>query len=218
MKKLLLFGSFVTISILVSAQRDRLDSIRDSYISNGYIDEEVDILLNRHVTPEHNYYQFVPKDNSTFTILWGNDSIKNISKNEFAELIGIRASLEFENKEFIFIRYWTGTGVWYNLVLPLKQGYGDFVIENPIAYDMTNGRVATELCCMGDTLLQVLDFKGRGNSLIIDPEIKCSSAQIDFCIDSIYFSGSVLKVNWIVPNKIDQPNSIIKKSYKIYAR
>jgi hypothetical protein len=92
------------------------------------------------------------------------------------------------------------------------------MIQNPIAYDLKNNRVATELCCMGDTLLEVLDFNGQGSTYIIDSLIKCSSVQIDFCIDSIFLSDTVLKVNWIVPNKIDQPNSIIKKSYKIYAR
>jgi hypothetical protein len=217
MKKLYLFGSFLIISIVVSAQQQRLDSIKASYL-NQYVDVEIANLFDKHITPRHNYYQFIPLDNSAFTIIWGNDSIKNESKNEYAALLGVRQSLEVENDKFIFIHSWSGSGVWQNIVLPLKQGYGDFMIQNPIAYDLKNNRVATELCCMGDTLLEVLDFNGQGSTYIIDSLIKCSSVQIDFCIDSIFLSDTVLKVNWIVPNKIDQPNSIIKKSYKIYAR
>jgi hypothetical protein len=217
MKKTFLLVCFFIVPILISAQQHRLDSVRASY-RNRLVDEEIDNLLNKHVTPKHNYYQFVPLDNSGYTIIWGNDSIKNQSKNEYADLLGIRVSLEFENSKFIFLHTWTGSGVWQNIVLPLKQGYGDFMIENPIAYDTTNNRVVTELCCMGDKLLEVLDFNGQGSLYIVDSLIKCSSVQIDFCIDSIILSDTVLKVNWIVPNKIDKPNSIIKRTYKIYAR
>ena len=201
---------------LLSAQQQRLDSIRASYL-NWYSDPEIHNLLDKHFTPRHNYYQFVPLKNSMYTIIWGNDSIKNKSYNEYADLLGIRQSLEFETDKFIYIHGWTGSGVWHNIVLPLKQGYGDFVIQNPIAYDTINNRVVTELCCMGDTLLEVLDFNGKGSLYIIDSLVKCRSVQIDYCVDSITLSGTALKVNWIVPDKINKPNSIIRRVYDLKA-
>ena len=217
MKRIVLIMCLLLNLPFVKAQDSILIKNRTDFLRR-WSPLEVDNLFDKHITPHHYFYQFVPVNEESYKIVWGNDSIRNTSKSIFTEREGVRHSLAWENDDFIVIHGSDGSDTWHNIILPLKSNANECIVFNPIAKDMPSNIIVLEQCGTSDTLLAVYYLKTQTVSYIVDPQIKCSSFFIHYCIKSIKFSNNQLVVEWVTPNYIDTPNTIIRKEYKLYAR
>ena len=169
-------------------------------------------ILDKHVTPHKNYYQFVPINSDTYRILWGNDSINNVSHETYADVIAEGHSLGWENNKFLAIHGHTGTGAWHDIILPLNNDANEIFVSNILSKNLRYNIVVTEEDCSEDTLLRVINLETRRECCIVDRTIQ-KSPTYHAPVHKIEISKDHIVVYW----NLGVSGKVIKKKYNIFA-
>jgi hypothetical protein len=227
------YFSFLLLLVFISCQTKFPTANKNNYANSeinidsfkvklhkkeGLVDIEINSLLDRHVTPNNNYYQFIPISDSTFRIHWGNDTIHNISQEIYYKIDGIRQMLDWENNEFVALIDGHGTNADFNIILPIKKDSKEIIVNNPLAVNKKSHLIVSFYDCYNDTLLKVINFENGMVIPIIDHQIKCYTEITSHCIKKIEIIKDELVVNWQYVNENEKTDQNVFKKYKIYAR
>lgn len=141
-------------------------------------------------TPQGNYFTLVSNSDSTFKISWGSNGLERTYNAAFDVLFAERISLEWENKDYLILNYWTGSNAWAEIVLPLNETEQVREIQNGRYFDEKQNLIVSE-GFSGDTIFQVLNLKTGQQQPIIGQENPCEALpNRSGCADTVYINGN----------------------------
>ena len=164
-----------------------------------------------------NYYRFVKGSMSSSFINWGNKDFETTIWTPPIDnsVLNDKVSLDWYNDKYIVLKMRTGSDTWYSIFLPLIKDAKELWFFNSLAVDKTSGIIVYPNKKNADTTLIIENIQtGQKQFTGIGWE-KCSSAFIQYCIDSISISKKTLYIEWTTPNYIDKPNRKEVKRIKI---
>lgn len=124
--------------------------------------------------------------------------------------------IQWTSDRFMCLRHYNGSDTWTDIILPFNHsGYKMF--ENPLAYDKPNGIVVYETDSLHFKLVAENISSGEKEFIGADWE-SCSSVFPHYCIQNISVQDRVLSVEWVTPNRIDQPNKRVLKEIELRIR
>lgn len=156
------------------------------------------------------YYRFHFKDDTIYTIEWGNKSFKNETKQTFEILGNGTLNLSKSGDAVIILEQSCGTSCSYCVVLPLKTGAKEKVFIQTISYDINKNLIV--YIPEEETFIRIENYL-TGEKLDILENNLCPAAFKGDCIDSVYFKGNNVIIKWQgsqwEDNKVDPQEKII---------
>jgi len=171
--------------------------------------------LNKKVwSSSKNYYTITKATNSTVHLFWGNNTLKRMF-NEDLELwpAAERLFVKWSNKDYLILEYWTGSGVWTNLVLPMNKKDKVQAFNNGLCFDNIYNLLGIEQ--FRDTILLVENLKTEKKQYIVDKEHTCEGVSNNSCIDTISIKNKILYIKWVVPDNYNEKKKVYNKKVKL---
>ena len=114
-----------------------------------------------------------------------------------------RLFIKWSNNDYLILEYWTGSGVWTDLVLPMNKKDKVQAFANGLCFDNIYNLLGIEQ--FRDTILLVENLKTKKKQYIIDKEHICDAPLNSSCIDSIAIKNKMLYIKWVVvKNYVDK--------------
>ena len=170
-------------------------------------------LNKKNVTTNSNYYLLTQSTDSTVKITWGNDTIKRVYEEPLDFMFAERIRIEWNNKDYLILRYGVGSGAWETLAFPMNNKEQVQVFDNGLSFDTKNNLLATEH--WQDTVLIVQNLETHQKQFIIERENPCDAAGSSSCIDTININNKVLYYKWTTPHKFSDKKSSIEKHVRL---
>ncbi|WP_250253848.1 hypothetical protein [Chryseobacterium sp. Marseille-Q3244] len=165
------------------------------------------------INPKHTF-EIIKATDSTSFLRWSNGE-KTIysSKPIDNHYLDHKTILKWSNDQNMCLRHSNGSDTWTDLILSFKSNEVKFY-ENVLAYDKINGIVIYETDSLPYKLVAE-SMVGKRKQFIGKNWKNCSSMFPHYCIDSIHIENKELHVNWVLPNKIDKPNTTEVQKIKL---
>jgi hypothetical protein len=159
-------------------------------------------------------FEIVKATDSTSFLHWSDGkktyrSSKPVSNN----YLDHKTKLQWSNDQYMCLRHSNGSDTWTDLILPFNNNEVK-LYENTLAYDKVNGIVIYETDSLPYKLVAE-NITGKKKQYLGEHWKNCSSLFPHYCIDSIYVENKELYVDWVLPNKIDQPNTAEVQKVKL---
>ncbi|CAN5137418.1 hypothetical protein BH11BAC6_BH11BAC6_00320 [soil metagenome] len=95
--------------------------------------------LNKKVwTSNKSYYLITKSTDTTVHLFWGNDNMKRMFNEDLELWAAERLFKKWTSREYLILEYWTGSGVWLDLVLPLNKKEKVQEFGNGLCFDSIN--------------------------------------------------------------------------------
>jgi len=206
----------LTLGVISCTTRQESQDIQETIP----IEEKVDLttlypelaerINNKYSTPLGNYYKLTMSTDSTCRIEWGNSKIKKLTNDDYHFHFARRFSFEWENKDFLVLRTWTGTGAWFSLFLPLDSLTSESTIENTLTKNEGQNLVVAEQFPGTDTIMYILNLKTKQIQFIKD-KAKCETFN-HLCLDTVILADRKLYYKWSTPHRLgDNPKTVERK-------
>lgn len=140
------------------------------------------------------YIKYHIQGDSTYNLEWGNETVKNVSKEKFEVLgNGILNFIDSDEKAIILGQN-CGSSCIYYVILPLLQNSKEKKYLFAKTYDLEKTMVAY-IPEENDIFVRVENYI-TGQYMDIKEENICMAVYRGDCIDSIYFSDETIVIKW----------------------
>lgn len=170
-------------------------------------------LDKKNVTQNGSYYMLTQFSDSAVKIVWGNDTIKRVYKEPLDFMFAERLRIEWNNKDYLILRYGVGSGAWETVAFPINNKEQVQVFDNGLSFDIKNNLLAAEH--WQDTVLIVQNLKTHQKQFIIEKEKPCDAVGGSSCIDTININDKVLYYKWTTPHKFSEKKKTIDKRVRL---
>ena len=171
--------------------------------------------LNKKVwSSSKNYYSITKATDSTVHLIWGNGTLKRMYNEDLDSWPAAeRLFIKWSNKDYLVLEYWTGSGVWVDLILPMNKKEMVQEFGNALCFDKVYNLLGIEH--IGDTILSVENLKTRKTQYVIDKKHKCDGAFNSSCMDTVAIKNKILYIKWVVPNNYTDKKKTYDKKIKL---
>ncbi|MBL7790175.1 MAG: hypothetical protein JNL75_10145 [Chitinophagales bacterium] len=195
--------------------------IKDSKVLNGkdpksvQYECEIDTSV---IKEDDNFYQVIKLSDTSSYLKWGNKETTFYSKTEIDNFYLEKERLHFQwiNKKFICLGRSSGSDIWLNIILPLKEDAKPKIYENALAFDKENGLVICEGFIHKEAPLKAENIYTGETEILGKNWTKCDACSFyHYCIDSISIKNRELYVKWATPHKLVEKPKFETKRVKL---
>lgn len=172
-----------------------------------------DELNKKILVDRENYYKLRIASDTTVQLSWGNSSFEKTYEDPIEIIFAERLRVQWKNKDYIILRYGTGTGAWTNIVLPLNKEENAKVFNNALCFDKDFNLLGTEE--LSDTVFIVHNLKTNNKQFIVEINNPCESASSTACVDTIGIKDKILYYRWITPHKYSSNKTAFERQIQI---
>lgn len=162
-------------------------------------------INKKHSAKNGSYYMFTQFSDSSVKITWGNKNIKRVYDEPLDFMFAERISIKWQNKDYLILDYFTGSGAWTNVALPLNSDEKVQEFANGLYFDKKDNYLITEE--VGDPILSVHNLKTQKEQFVSELYRPCESSSNSACIETISIHNKVLHYKWVTPRTDLSPNT-----------
>lgn len=172
--------------------------------SSTHSDTTVTLDTILHKNGKFLFYQNIT--DTSYILIWGNNTIKNIAKDTVHILPSGKLNLEWYSDKAICVRQGCGSSCFYAYVLPLLSNAMEKFYMYPLAYDTVKNLIAYN--DDSSAFITIENFI-TGKKINIKEDFLPGPFQ-GYCIDSIAFNPKGLYVKWK-----DSKEKLVTKTFDV---